>query len=70
MASRSDEIEGRQIGEALKKSFNVTGLCYRNENYMVNIEDRLKEIKKLGSRGDNLANLHLLPLLQIFLLRQ
>lgn len=51
MASRSDEIEGRQIGEALKKSFNVTGLCYRNENYMVNIEDRLKEIKKLVSEG-------------------
>ena len=29
------------------KSFNITGLCFPNENYMVNIEGRLKEIKKL-----------------------
>lgn len=35
----------------MKKRFNVTGLCYPNENYMVNIEGRLKEIKVLVAEG-------------------
>ena len=33
------------------KSFNITGLCFPNENYMVNIEGRLKEIKKLVKKS-------------------
>lgn len=35
----------------MRKQFNVTGLCYPNENYMVNIDNRLKEIKELVAEG-------------------
>ena len=31
----------------LSKTFNVIGTCYPEENYMVNMESRLNEIKKL-----------------------
>ena len=31
----------------LRKSFNINGLCYPDENYMVNLDERLKEMKKL-----------------------
>lgn len=31
----------------LKRSFNVNGLCYPDENYMVNLDERMKKIKKL-----------------------
>lgn len=31
----------------MQKSFNINGLCYPDENYMVNLEERLKEIKTL-----------------------
>lgn len=31
----------------MKKSFNVNGLCYPEENYMVNLDERVKKIKKL-----------------------
>ena len=30
----------------LKKSFNIDGICYPDEHYMVNLEERLREIKK------------------------
>lgn len=35
----------------MKKCFNVTGACYPDENYMVNIEKRLQEIKALVVDG-------------------
>lgn len=31
----------------MKKSFNVNGICYPDENYMVNLDGRMKEIKRL-----------------------
>lgn len=31
----------------MKKCFNVNGLCYPDENYMVNLDERMKKIKKL-----------------------
>lgn len=31
----------------LQKCFNINGLCYPDENYMVNLDNRLKEIKEL-----------------------
>ena len=30
------------------KVFNTTGVCVPKKHYMVNIENRLKKIKKLG----------------------
>ncbi len=30
----------------MKKSFNIDGICYPDEHYMVNLEERLREIKK------------------------
>lgn len=35
----------------MKKYFNVTGACYPDENYMVDIEKRLQEIKTLVAEG-------------------
>lgn len=31
----------------MNKTFNIAGICYPEENYMVNMESRLKEIEKL-----------------------
>ena len=31
----------------MQKCFNINGLCYPDENYMVNLDNRLKEIKEL-----------------------
>ena len=31
----------------MSKVFNVTGLCRPEQHYMVNLDSRLKEIKKL-----------------------
>lgn len=31
----------------MKKSFNVNGICYPDENYMVDLDERIKAIKKL-----------------------
>lgn len=31
----------------MNKTFNIAGICYPEENYMVDMEDRLKEIEKL-----------------------
>lgn len=31
----------------MKKNFNVNGICYPDENYMVNLSERLKKIKVL-----------------------
>lgn len=39
------------MGVELRKQFNITGLCYPNENYMVDIEKRLSEIKIFVSEG-------------------
>lgn len=36
----------------MKKRFNVSGLCYPTKHYMVNLDGRLKEIKKLVDYGD------------------
>lgn len=36
----------------MKKTFNVNGLCYPDENYMVNLGERLKEIKVLVDKGE------------------
>ena len=35
----------------LKKIFNVDGICFPDENYMVNLDGRLKEIKELVEQG-------------------
>lgn len=31
----------------MKRCFNINGACYPDENYMVNLDGRAKEIKKL-----------------------
>ncbi len=31
----------------MNKTFNINGTCYPEENYMVDMESRLKEIEKL-----------------------
>lgn len=39
----------------MRKYFNTTGACYPDEHYMVNIEDRLEEIKMLIDKGEYFA---------------
>ena len=34
------------------KRFNTTGTCYADKHYMVNIDDRVRQIKKMVDRGD------------------
>ena len=34
------------------KRFNITGTCYADKHYMVNIDDRVQQIKKMVDRGD------------------
>nr|MCR5763562.1 AAA-like domain-containing protein [Treponema sp.] len=34
------------------KRFNTTGTCYEYKHYMVNIDDRVQEIKKMVDRGE------------------
>lgn len=36
----------------MSKSFNVTGLCIPSKHYMVSLESRVKEIKKMVDAGD------------------
>lgn len=36
----------------MRKHFNITGVCYPEEHYMVNIEERLEEIKGMVDRGE------------------
>lgn len=36
----------------MKKRFNTTGLCIPHKHYMVNIEDKLKQIKYLVDDED------------------
>ena len=36
----------------MKKRFNVTGACNPNINYMVNIDNKLIQIKRMIDRGD------------------
>lgn len=36
----------------MQKYFNINGVCSPNRHYMVNIEDRLQQAKKLVDRGD------------------
>lgn len=31
----------------MNKTFNVNGICYPNEHYMVNLDSKLAEIKQL-----------------------
>ena len=31
----------------MSKTFNVNGICYPNEHYMVNIDSKLAQIKQL-----------------------
>lgn len=38
-------------GGIMEKYFNTTGLCVETKHYMVNIDNKLKEIKKLINRG-------------------
>lgn len=45
-------IPGRGGPTTLKKRFNVNGLCYPEKHYMVNLDGRLEEIKKLVDYGD------------------
>ena len=34
----------------MEKYFNTQGVCYPDEHYMVNMDERLREIKKLIDR--------------------
>lgn len=34
------------------KRFNVTGTCFADRHYMVNIDERIQKIKKMVDRGD------------------
>lgn len=36
----------------MNKTFNVNGICYPDENYMVDLGERLKEIKVLVDKGE------------------
>ena len=40
-----------QKGVHMPKSFNTTGICIPEKHYMVNLDARLKEIKKLVDNG-------------------
>ena len=37
----------RKLVSIMSKTFNVNGICYPNEHYMVNIDSKLEEIKQL-----------------------
>lgn len=37
------------------RRFNVDGICYPEEHYMVDMEDRLEEIKKLIDDGNRVV---------------
>lgn len=39
----------------MSKTFTTTGACFPEDNYMVNIDKRLEEIKKMIDRGDYFA---------------
>ena len=39
----------------MRKHFNTTGLCYPKEHYMVDMKERLDEIKMLVGRGEYFA---------------
>lgn len=49
------EIYGKTVlwrgKRAMKKQFNITGLCVPEKHYMVDISGRLKEIRKLIDEG-------------------
>ncbi len=36
----------------MEKFFNVTGKCYKDKHYMVDISQRVAEIKKMIDRGE------------------
>ena len=36
----------------MQKYFNITGICYPEKHYMVNLKERLKEIRQFVDRGD------------------
>ena len=36
----------------MEKFFNVTGKCYKDKHYMVDISQRVAEIKKMVDRGE------------------
>lgn len=35
----------------MERYFNITGCCYPEEHYMVDLSSRLKEIKKMIDKG-------------------
>ena len=39
----------------MRKKFNTTGLCLPDIHYMVNIDDRLEEIKAMVDEGEYLT---------------
>lgn len=39
----------------MRKRFNTTGVCYPNEHYMVDMDDRLEEIRGMVARGEYFA---------------
>lgn len=39
----------------MKKTFNATGICYPDEHYMVNIDERLKQVQALIDDGKYFA---------------
>ena len=43
----------------MKKRFHVDGICYPEEHYMVDMDDRLEEIKKLIEDGKYLSLIHI-----------
>lgn len=36
----------------MRKYFNINGICSPERHYMVNIEDRLQQVKQLIAHGD------------------
>lgn len=42
------EVLRRKDCKNMCKHFNTTGLCFPEEHYMVNIDGRLEEIKRMG----------------------
>lgn len=45
----------RRITEMMRRRFNTTGLCLPDIHYMVNIEERLEEIKAMVDEGEYLT---------------
>lgn len=55
MFGRMRHLFPEKEGGNMRKKFNVTGLCLKQYHYMVDITERLEEIKSLVDEGEYLA---------------